>query len=731
MLLLYLFLALLTLPTTTQELLQYRLNFNNEVLTIDFSPDDDLESKAFYFVKQNDIRAGGGCVTQACTVALIVRELENLIVRDPATRFPPQVLAELERLRIDPRDVPRSTCELMAWEGIPPNPIRAAQKDLLCKKYPDVKCDNFLSDLCQMSLMAKDPDEEIQVDIGLFSEADYSIMKMKQQKYFNNSKILEVNLKRRDINDWIDRSFGRIICMIPARAGSERLKLKNLRLIAGKPMIQYAIETAKNSEVCDRVVVNSDSQVFAEIAEANDVEFYLRPKFLGSSETKADDVVYNFMSNYPGDLLVWVNPTSPLQSVEEVREVVQHILKNPSIDTLITVNNYQRHAVMKKSPLNFNPEAKGDKTQDLAPVSICVYSILAWQYKPFKQSYEENGGWAYFNGKVEYFEVSKLSGIAIKYEEDLLMAESILLQQGKGLPPPEGGHPDYHALASQVFEATEPADNFDDTAVEDRPLVVVLSTWVAAEGESTWVGEERDLTIINNVNRIFKYHPDASVHVIDNGSLNKEHLAYLRLLPEYANAALTIDELATSGFELGAYSFAFKKYSTKHTENSNWLLMQDAMELQGEFPLSILNHQEILPFFYFTYPLVNEKFCDERISSWVEGEMKKLGFKNPVRSAVFANSFATTSEFMRKLSSVGVLDIVVDEKYKSQGCERLLGGIFAGLGYEPYVYALASKGMTVSKGRNFDRKGLYVRKLESTIKAGFKDSSISADYVEL
>jgi hypothetical protein len=44
MLLLYLFLALLTLPTAaTQELLQYRLNFNNEVLTIDFSPDDDLE----------------------------------------------------------------------------------------------------------------------------------------------------------------------------------------------------------------------------------------------------------------------------------------------------------------------------------------------------------------------------------------------------------------------------------------------------------------------------------------------------------------------------------------------------------------------------------------------------------------------------------------------------------------------------------------------------------------
>ena len=69
-----------------------------------------------------------------------------------------------------------------------------------------------------------------------------SIMKMKQEKYFDNRTNVDLKLKRREINDWIDRSFGRVICMIPARAGSERLKLKNMRLLAGKPLIQYAIE---------------------------------------------------------------------------------------------------------------------------------------------------------------------------------------------------------------------------------------------------------------------------------------------------------------------------------------------------------------------------------------------------------------------------------------------------------------------------------------------------------
>ena len=98
-----------------------------------------------------------------------------------------------------------------------------------------------------------------------------------------------------------------------------------------------------------------------------------------------------------------------------------------------------------------------------------------------------------------------------------------------------------------------------------------------------------------------------------------------------------------------------------------------------------------------------------------------------MRSAVVANSFATTGDGMRKLEETGVLDIIVDEKWKSQACERLLGGIFAGLGWEPYLYALASKGMMVSKGRNFERSGLYVKKLENKLKEGFRDSGLTAD----
>ena len=134
---------------------------------------------------------------------------------------------------------------------------------------------------------------QIQLDVAILSENDDSIMKMKQETYFNNESTLELKLKRKDINDWIDRSFGRVICMVPARAGSERLKLKNMRLIAGKPMIQYAIEKATEADVCDRVVVNSDSLAFADIAKENGVEFFLRPKVRCSESRRRNQLGAN------------------------------------------------------------------------------------------------------------------------------------------------------------------------------------------------------------------------------------------------------------------------------------------------------------------------------------------------------------------------------------------------------------------------------------------------------
>ena len=112
--------------------------------------------------------------------------------------------------------------------------------------------------------------------------------------------------------------------MIPARIGSTRFKMKNLALLNGKPMIAYAIMVALSSKVFDKVIVNSDSEVFRSIAKEYGAEFYLRPKHLGGSTVKSDDVVIDFIKKFPYDILVWENPIAPLQTIEDIQNTLQY-----------------------------------------------------------------------------------------------------------------------------------------------------------------------------------------------------------------------------------------------------------------------------------------------------------------------------------------------------------------------------------------------------------------------
>ncbi|MDA8135389.1 MAG: hypothetical protein M0T82_12270 [Desulfobacteraceae bacterium] len=215
-----------------------------------------------------------------------------------------------------------------------------------------------------------------------------------------------------------------IIAMIPARIGSTRLPMKNLALINNEPLISYAIKAAKASRVFDRVIVNADDKIFGDIAGRYGVEFYHRPVELGSSSTKSDDVVYDFIKKNPGDIVCWVNPTSPLQTGEEIKNVVTHFQKE-NLDSLITVMNQQVHANFNGKPLNYKINELFAQTQDLMPVELFVYSVMMWRTSLFTRIYDRQGH-AFFIGKAGFYPVSRLSSIIIKRKEDLKLAEFIL-----------------------------------------------------------------------------------------------------------------------------------------------------------------------------------------------------------------------------------------------------------------------------------------------------------------
>lgn len=221
-----------------------------------------------------------------------------------------------------------------------------------------------------------------------------------------------------------------IIAMIPARMGSTRLAMKNLALVNGKPLIYYAIKAAKDAGCFERVVINSEDALFGKIASRYSIDFYKRPSEWATSSAKSDSVVYDFIKNNLCDIVAWVNPTSPLQTGEEVREVVKYFIKG-KLDSLITVKDEQVHCAYKGKPVNFKTGQVFAQTQDLIPVQPFVYSVMMWRAEAFVKAFEKQG-YAFFCGKVGYYPVSKLSGIVIKRQEDLVLADHMLRALAKG-----------------------------------------------------------------------------------------------------------------------------------------------------------------------------------------------------------------------------------------------------------------------------------------------------------
>ncbi|SCY45112.1 CMP-N,N'-diacetyllegionaminic acid synthase [Pseudobutyrivibrio sp. AR14] len=112
------------------------------------------------------------------------------------------------------------------------------------------------------------------------------------------------------------------IAIIPARSGSKGLKNKNIKPLNNKPLMAYTIEAAKKSGIFDEIMVSTDSEEYAKIAQeyGASVPFY-RTQETSNDNSSSWDVVKEVLNNYKEsfDLVCLLQPTSPLRIDEDIK----------------------------------------------------------------------------------------------------------------------------------------------------------------------------------------------------------------------------------------------------------------------------------------------------------------------------------------------------------------------------------------------------------------------------
>jgi CMP-N-acetylneuraminic acid synthetase/quercetin dioxygenase-like cupin family protein len=228
----------------------------------------------------------------------------------------------------------------------------------------------------------------------------------------------------------------RFVAMIPARLGSTRVKKKNLRMLGDKPLIAHIVETAVASGAFDEVYINSESRVFAPVAERYGAKFYQRPAHLATDTATNDDFALDFMEKVPSDIFVQLNPTSPFTSVDDIRRAKDMFIKD-GYDSVLAVEERKIEGVFRGQPLNWNPLGQMPPSQQLEPILLFSNGILAYRTSVYKQNMKERGCAVYGGaGKTGYLVVRGNSVVDIDNEDDFAIAETILAAGKAGKAPP-------------------------------------------------------------------------------------------------------------------------------------------------------------------------------------------------------------------------------------------------------------------------------------------------------
>jgi CMP-N,N'-diacetyllegionaminic acid synthase len=231
-------------------------------------------------------------------------------------------------------------------------------------------------------------------------------------------------------------SSPRAVAFIPARSGSERVPHKNVRLLAGHPLLAYAIETARQSGVFERIVVSTDAEEIAEVARwyGADVPFLRPSEYATSTSPDIEWLAYTLEHlDDTYDLFALVRATNPFRGPDVVRRGFEQLLATPHADSIRAVE------LVKQHPGKMWLLAEDGRT--MAPLLDQSHLDVAWhagQYQALPEVYVQNSAleiaWTRVvsetgtrEGRVlAPFLTQGLEGFNVDDEEDWERAESLV-----------------------------------------------------------------------------------------------------------------------------------------------------------------------------------------------------------------------------------------------------------------------------------------------------------------
>lgn len=227
-----------------------------------------------------------------------------------------------------------------------------------------------------------------------------------------------------------------ITAIIPVRAGSRRLKNKNLALLAGETLLERKIRILKQVNQISSIIVSSNDDKMLSIAEECDAKTHRREDiYCDEVSTSFSDVIRNILSSFNSQHVLWATVTSPLLPPSTFEKAIEAYLGRASTDkdcSLISVVSYQKYLRHFNRAANYRTGRYHLPSQELSGYHELTNGIMISSYMSMMDK-----GYLYGEHPI-LLEVDKAESVDIDDVLDLAQATSWekLISSGQYIPQP-------------------------------------------------------------------------------------------------------------------------------------------------------------------------------------------------------------------------------------------------------------------------------------------------------
>jgi CMP-N-acetylneuraminic acid synthetase len=215
----------------------------------------------------------------------------------------------------------------------------------------------------------------------------------------------------------------KIVAIVPIKAKSKRVKNKNFKLINGKPLYSYILNTLKKCKF-DEIYVDSDSLEIKKFCIKNRIRFIERKPKLALDNANGNDLLNYHAKVIEADLYFQIFVTAPLLKQETINKCIKILSNTRRYDSILTSKSIYSWFWFNNRPINYDPKIL-PRSQDAKPVTLETTGLYGIKRKSLLKRKARIGINPYF------FEVSNFESIDLDTDEDFEMLKFFLKKNGR------------------------------------------------------------------------------------------------------------------------------------------------------------------------------------------------------------------------------------------------------------------------------------------------------------